>query len=209
MDGIDDPYEAMGALLSWNGASFIASSSPCRSTCESGQVLQDFYSESIRLISADLVRMTSPGTLPEWELSEAEYESLYHRILQMGVAEKIKLALLGTKEARDILVRDANKIVALAVVKSPKILEAEIETISKSRSVSDDVLRHIASSKEWLKSYSIKLNLASNAKTPIPIAMKLLSQLRNRICEDLPKAENVSQTLANQARRLAEAKKGK
>jgi hypothetical protein len=208
VEGIDDPHEAMGALLSWNGLRFIARQAPADQPVRVDKSLQDFYSESIRLISADLLRMTSPGTLPEWELSEAEFESLYHRILQMGVAEKIKLALLGNKEARDILVRDSNKIVSVAVVKSPKIQEAEIETISKSRSVSDDVLRHIASSKEWMKSYSIKFNLASNAKTPIPIAMRLLTQLREQDLRKLAKSKNVSQTLANQARRLAEAKKG-
>lgn len=69
-------------------------------------------------------------------------------------------------------------MVAVAVAKSPKLQESEVETISKSRQVCEDVLRQIAGTKEWMKSYTIKLNLASNSKTPIPIAMKLLTQIR-------------------------------
>ncbi len=88
-------------------------------------------------------------------------------------------------------------------------MESEIEAISKSRSVAEDVLRHISNTNEWMKSYTIKLNLVSNAKTPLPIAMKLLTQLREPDLRKLAKSKNVSQTLANQARRLAEAKRDK
>ncbi len=111
VEGMDDPHEAMGALMSWNGLRFLVREASPDQPVRVDKSLPDFYSDSVRLIPADLLRVASPGTLPEWELSEAEYESLYHRILQMGVAEKIKLALLGSKEARDILVRDANKMV--------------------------------------------------------------------------------------------------
>jgi hypothetical protein len=150
--------------------------------------------------------MARPGELPEWELSEQEFESLYHQILNMGVAEKMKLAFFGSKEARDILVRDPNKLVSIAVVKSPKIQESEIEAISKSRQVSDDVLRQIAATKEWMKSYTIKLNLVSNAKCPLPISMKLLSHIRELDLRKLSKSKNISSQIATQARRLVDAK---
>ncbi len=209
LEGIEDPQEAMAALLSWTGVRFIIRKAPTDVSARLSKSLHDFYSEAVKLIPEEMIRITSPGHLPEWELSEAEFESLYHRILQMGVGDKIKLALFGNKEARDILIRDPNKIVALSVIKSPKIIDAEVESISKSRHVCEDVLRHIAGTKEWIRSYSIKMNLVTNAKTPIPIAMKILGQIREPDLRKLAKNKNVSQVIATHARRLAEAKSSK
>jgi len=206
VEGKEGPLQAMAALISWTGKRLMIRPTVENIPTTVDKVLHDFFSEAVKLIPEEVNQVAKPGALPEWELSEAEYESLYHRILQMGVAEKMKLAIMGTKEARDILVRDSNKMVSVAVVKSPKIQESEIESISKSRNVADDVLRQIASSNEWMKSYSIKLNLAGNPKTPIPIAMKILSQLRALDLRKLAKSKNVSASLANQARRLAETK---
>ena len=99
-------------------------------------------------------------------------------------------------------------MVAVAVVKSPKIQESEIETISKSRNVAEEVLRQVAAAKEWTKSYTIKVNLTSNPKTPIALAMKFLPHLRESDLRKLSKSKDVSGVLAQQARRLAEAKSG-
>ncbi len=120
----------------------------------------------------------------------------------------MKLAFLGNREARDILVRDPNKMVALAAVRSPKIQEAEIDAISKSRHVCEEVLRQIASTKEWSKLYHIKFNLASNSKTPIPLVMQFLPHLREPDLKKLAKSKNISQVVATQARRIAESKSG-
>ena len=208
VDGKETPLHAMAAISSWNGTRFVVRKAIDGYPVTVAKPLQDFFAEAMRLIPDEMTRITRPGELPEWELSEGEYESLYHRILEMGVAERIKLAFLGSKEARDILVRDPNKMIAVAVVKSPKIQESEIEAISKSKHVCEDVLRHIASSKEWSKSYTIKLNLTSNSKTPLPLAMKFLPHLRELDLRRLAKSKNVSSVLATQARRLADAKGG-
>ena len=59
--------------------------------------------------------------------------------------QKIKLARMGNKEARGLLVRDRNKLVATAAIRSPKMTENEVESFAKARNVSDEVLRIIAS----------------------------------------------------------------
>jgi hypothetical protein len=204
--GKDGPYEAMAAMVAWKGIRFLVRPLIGEFPVTVDKSLNDFFTESMKLIPDELFGVPRPGELPEWELSEEESESLYHRISRMGVAEKVKLAMLGNKEARNILVRDPIKMVALAAVKSPKVREDEIEAISKSRHVCDDVLRQIASTKEWMKSYSIKCNLANNSKTPIPISMKLLPHLREQDLWKLAKNKNIPAALATQARRLAEAK---
>lgn len=206
VNGKDDPLHAMAAILAWNAVRFIVRPAVGEYPVTVDKTLSDFFSDSMKLIPDELMRAPRPGELPEWELSEEESESLYHRIMNMGVAEKVKLAFMGNKEARNILVRDPIKLVSVAVVKSPKIREDEIEAISKSRQVCEDVLRQIAVTKEWVKSYQIKLNLANNSKTPLPISMKFLSHFREPDLRKLAKSKNIPQALAAQARRLAEAK---
>lgn len=206
VSGKDDPHQAMAAIITWKGIRFILRPSIGTFPVTVDKSLNDFFTESMRLIPDEFLGAARPGELPEWELSEVETESLYHRIQQMGVAEKVKLAFFGNKEARNILVRDPVKMVALAVIKSPKIREDEIEAVSKSRQVCEDVLRQIASTKEWTKSYSIKFNLAGNSKTPVPIAMKFLPHLREPDLRKLAKSKNVPAAIAGQARRLAESK---
>ena len=54
------------------------------------------------------------------DLEDEEIEgSLYAAVQNMSVMQKIKLARMGNKEARGLLVRDRNKIVAAAAVRSP------------------------------------------------------------------------------------------
>ncbi|HUT83338.1 MAG TPA: hypothetical protein VMX95_01710, partial [Thermodesulfobacteriota bacterium] len=43
------------------------------------------------------------------------FQSLYQKIMEMGVGEKIKLATIGNREARNLLLKDSNKIVLAAV----------------------------------------------------------------------------------------------
>lgn len=207
VEGTESPLQAMAAMLSWNGTRFVARKAGSDFSVTIDKPVSDVFTEAMRLVPDEMRNVTRPGELPEWELQENEYESLYHRIVQMGVTEKIKLAMLGTREARDILVRDANKMVAVAVVKSPKIQESEIEAISKSRHVCEEVLRQIASNLDWVKSYTIKHNLVANAKTPLPIAMRFLPHLREMDLRRLARSKNISSVLATQARRVAETKK--
>ena len=44
-------------------------------------------------------------------MEEGKQLTLTQRIMKMNIAEKIKLATLGNKEARTLLIRDSNKLV--------------------------------------------------------------------------------------------------
>jgi hypothetical protein len=129
-------------------------------------------------------------------------------IQKMSVYQKIKLARLGNREARGLLVRDRNKVVAVAAVTSPKITENEIISISQSRSVSDEVLRLVAQNRQWTRGYQVKQALASNPKTPQPLAMGFVSQLQDADLLALMKSKDVPSVICIHARRLL-TKKGK
>ncbi len=134
--------------------------------------------------------------------------NLFAAIQNMTVMQKIKLARVGGKEARSLLIKDRNKVVATSVLASPKITDTEIVSISQSRAVSDEILRLIGANKEWTRNYSIKLALTQNPKTPQPQAIKFLNYLQDRDLKALMKSKDVPSVISTHARRIL-TKKGK
>ena len=66
-------------------------------------------------------------------MEEGKKLSLSKRIMSMNVSEKIKLATKGNKEARGILMRDSNKLVSVAVIRSPRITDGEVLGLAQSK----------------------------------------------------------------------------
>jgi len=139
----------------------------------------------------------APGPVPEEELKKL---NVTQRIMKMSVSEKIKLATLGNKEARTILLRDSNKLVCMAAATSPRMTDGEILGIANSRTVNADVLRYVYSNREFLKTYSIKISLVKNPKVPLPTALKMLYTLQERDIKELARDRNVPQTIQSQAK---------
>lgn len=100
------------------------------------------------------------------------------KISMLNIGQKIKLAILGNREARTILIKDPNRIVSKAVLKNPRLTDSEIVLISQSKIVSEDILREIAESRKWARLYQVKLALVNNPKTPPHMSINLLRQLR-------------------------------
>jgi hypothetical protein len=134
--------------------------------------------------------------------------SLYSLLQNLSVFQKIKLGRMGNKEARSLLVRDRNKIVAIAAVSSPKITEQELLTIAQSRAVGDEVIRVICRNKEATRGYPMKLALASNPKTPQAIAVKFVNYLQDKDLTKLMKSKDIPTVIAAHARRIL-TRKGK
>jgi len=135
-------------------------------------------------------------------IEERKRLTLSQRIMAMSVSQKIKLATLGNKEARGLLLRDTNKLVCVAAVESPRITEGEIITLTLSRTIHEDVLRVIYSSREWVKSYQVKLNLVLNPKTPLPTALRFLVHLRPNDLKGVQDNRNVPTAVRTAARNL-------
>ena len=151
-----------------------------------------------------------PGDLEEGGAEEEELNpSKYQMSLAMGVSEKIKVAMTGDKEWRNILIREANKLVSTAVLKNPRISEAEVLAVAKNRSTSEELIRIITLNREWLKNYEIKKALAMHPRTPLPKALRYMSILTEKDVKMLAKSRNVSQVIVNNARRMMVAKEKK
>lgn len=126
----------------------------------------------------------------------------------MGVKDRMKLGLKGDREARNILIRDPNKLVSSAVVNNPKITEQEVERIAAMRSISEEILRQIAMNRQWARIYGIQVSLAKNPRTPIANAMSIMNRLQMRELTGLSKDRNVSDAVRKHAVRLLTARSG-
>ncbi len=131
-------------------------------------------------------------------------------IQKMTVPQKIKLALVGSKEARGLLIREASKMIATTVLDNPRITIGEIEFFARSTNMSEDVLRRIGTNSEWSKKISVVSALVNNPKTPVGISLVFINRLSDRELGILEKSRDVPAPVRMSARNyLAKRKVGK
>lgn len=152
-----------------------------------------------RAENADVPEGETEGEKGEDEEAAAEPTVLAN----LSIADRLKFAVKGTREQRAQLIRDSNKIVATAVLTSPKLTEAEVEAFVKMGNVSEDVLRIIGTNRAWVKNYSVILGLARNPKTPPAMSLQMLNRLSAKDVKMLAVDRNVPESLRLAARRLA------
>ncbi len=140
-------------------------------------------------------------------VGEEEKLGLKQAIGKMTTGQKIKLSYKGNKEVREILIRDRNKIVASAVVKSGRLTENEVKAIAGNRGVAEDVLRLLSMNREYMRKYPVKVAMAGNPKTPIPVAMSLIKQLHIKDLKLLSSNRNVSSAVFGAATKLYKQKR--
>jgi hypothetical protein len=139
-------------------------------------------------------------------MEEGKKLTLAQKIMKMSIAEKIKLATLGNKEARGALIRDTNKLVAVAVIRSPRITDGEVLTCASNKAMMDDVLRVIYNNREWTKMQKVKLALVKNPKVPLTVTMKFLNSFRDGELKDLARDRNVPAAVQTFAKKMHEKK---
>ena len=171
------------------------------------EYIEEIYEETDEQRQAIFGKILGEMQMEEDEFS-GERISMLNRIMKMGVKDRVKLAMKGDREARNILIRDPNRLVSTAVVNNPRISEKEVENISAMRSVSEDILRQIASNRQWARSYPIMHSLAKNPRTPMGNVITIMSRLQLRDLVALSKNRNVSDAVRRQALRLYSARSG-
>jgi hypothetical protein len=140
------------------------------------------------------------------EVAIDKVRPLYAQLAELSISKRIRRAQIGTAAERMILVRDSDRRVAVSAVKNPNVQEAEIVRISSSRSVSEDVMRVIASSREWTRSHQVKLNLVMNPRCPFAFAAKLVPHLRDHELKTIARSKNVTGAVCQAAKQQLERK---
>ena len=199
--------------LSLDDALFLAQhiEVPDRETDDSWlslEYIEEIYEESEEQRQAAINKIIGEMQTEEEDIP-GERISMINRIMKMGVKDRVKLGQKGDREARNILIRDPNRLVSSAVINNPRITEQEVEVIASMRSLSEDILRQVASNRQWARSYKIMHQLAKNPRTPLANTMTIMSRLQLRDLVALTKNRNVPEAVRRQAQRLHATRSGR
>ena len=171
------------------------------------EYIEEIYEETDEQRQATIGKILGELQTEEEEIS-GERVSMINRIMRMGVKDRVKLGMKGDREARNILIRDPNRLVSSAVVNNPRISEQEVEVIASMRSISEEILRQIAANRQWARSYPVMHSLAKNPRTPIACVLTIMSRLQLRDVVALTKNRNISDAVRRQAVRLYNTRTG-
>jgi hypothetical protein len=149
------------------------------------------------LIEIDPIPGDEPpsATSSEPAASEEARQGAAQRLALLGVAERMKAAMKGTREERAVLVRDPNKLVSVAVLSSPKLTESEVESFAKMANVSEEVLRIIGMNRGWTKNYGVIAALTRNPKTPLSVSLNMVVRLNDRDLKLIAMDRNLQEPL--------------
>lgn len=153
-----------------------------------------------------------PDDEPLFEAGPSEGEAAHERdtsVASLSIPDRMKLAMKGTREQRQVLIRDPNKIVSAAVLSSPKLTGSEIESFARMANVAEDVLRTIGMNRSWTKNYSVIAALTRNPKTPPAISLNFVGRLNERDIKNICIDRNVPEALRLAARKFLVKAKGK
>jgi hypothetical protein len=132
---------------------------------------------------------------------EEERLSPIQKVARMTVGERVKLAFLGNKEERAILIRDGSRVVYSAVLGSPKLTDQEVETIASMKNVQEGVLRELARKRKFIKSYIVIKNLVNNPRCPMDLSLNFIKNLTPKDLKELSMNKGVPETVRKLALR--------
>jgi hypothetical protein len=145
--------------------------------------------------------------LKKWILNADEQRgSALQKISKLDIKGRIQLAMKGNKEERSLLIRDGTKIVALAVLESPKVTDGEVEKFAGQKNVLESVLRAIPMKRRFIKQYPVVRALTSNPRTPIDVSLGLIKHLLTQDLRHLSGNKEVSDTVRKLALKMFKQK---
>jgi hypothetical protein len=134
--------------------------------------------------------------------AEEQRGSALQKIAKLDIKGRIQLAMKGNKEERSLLIRDGTKVVALAVLESPKITDSEVEKFANQKNVLEAVLRAVTMKRRFMKVYAVVRNLTFNPRTPIDVSIGLVKHLLTADLKNLAGNKEVSETVRKTATRM-------
>lgn len=96
------------------------------------------------------------------------------RLRDASPAEKIQIALHGTRDERAAILRDVNKTLHPYVLRNPNLQLDEVTAIAKMATVAPELLKAIASRREWVSRPEVAIALVRNPKLEVTLGVRLL-----------------------------------
>jgi hypothetical protein len=142
------------------------------------------------------------AVLDEFDAAEQKRVTVLQKIGRLNVGQRIKLGFIGDREDRAILIRDTARLVQNAVLASPKVTDAEVESYAGSKNLQENVFREIARQRRFIKLYPVVRNLVNNPKCPLDISLTLIKTLMVYDLKSLRHNKNVPDTIRKVAAKL-------
>src|SRR6185312_12566245 len=149
-----------------------------------------------------VARSIAPENHDGFEAAEQKKLTVLQRVSKLNVGQRIKLGFIGGKEERALLIRDTARLVQNAVLSSPKLTDAEVESFAASKNLQENVFREIARQRRFLKLYPVVRNLANNPRCPLDISLTLVKTLHVYDLKSLRHNKNVPDTIRKVAAKL-------
>jgi hypothetical protein len=194
----DKPFQPIGISLEEVGADLPDDATP--------ETAAAAVSASADTAAGKLATAAAAAKAKKAQGLEDRRNSPLQKIAKLNIKGRITLAMRGTKEERSILIRDSTKLVALAVLDSPKVSDGEVEKFALQKNVLEAVLRAIPMRRRYAKNYNVTRNLVQNPRTPLDLSLGLMKNLLVHDLKNLSGNKEVSDTIRKMALRMFKQK---
>ncbi len=116
-------------------------------------------------------------------------------------AQKIQLALHGTRDQRNAMLRDRDRGLHAFVLKNPGITLDDVLAIAKNSMMGAEVFKQISERADWFQRPQIALALARNHKVPSEIAIRALAHVAPDALRQLAKGAGAPPHVVQAARK--------
>lgn len=200
----DKPFKPIGMSLDEEPAianAIVATTSETKHDAAPDEPAHTVTADEAKMRAAAAAAMKAKAAQPA-----DRRDSVLQKISKLDIRGRITLAMRGTKEERSILIRDSTKLVAIAVLDSPKISDGEVEKFALQKNVLEAVLRAIPMRRKFAKNYNIMRNLVQNPRTPLDLSLGLMKNLLVHDLKNLSGNKEVSDTIRKTALRMFKQK---
>lgn len=166
---------------------------------------------SLRLIPSlfwrDLAEIAVSPALPGAVRIRAE-SRLAEMLPDMRLGERVTVAKVATSPVLRALLADSDPKVAEACLLNPRLREEDLLTSLRQDTVPLALIEAVAGSSKWKEQYAVRLALALQPRTPLPLGLLQISSLVKRDLLRVAQTPGLRPLLQAAARRVAETLAG-
>jgi hypothetical protein len=129
-----------------------------------------------QLYLGDLVRVSLLPSAPA-EIRRVAEEIIIARIPHLPVGEKLTLARRGPARVAGALLAEGHAQAVKVALANTFLTESQVLKVLAKPAVPERVVAAISQDAKWSRQYNVRLALARNPKTPVPIVLAILPDL--------------------------------
>lgn len=150
-----------------------------------------------------LLNVAQTPSAPPVVRRQAE-KRLLNKLLQMTLGEKVALARKTHRPLLRNLIAGGDGEVLIALLDNPRLTEMDILVILNTAAAPPTFYFELAKHHKWGQYYRVRLALAECPRTPLPLAISALVQLRKADIEVICDRQDLREEVRNAARALKE-----